>query len=115
MDALTSADFAAFAATAAAAGQAMAPALVRIAGVTYPATVPTPRLSLELIPGAEFAEGALIARILLSDLPAAPAENQKLEWKRPTEAAWNPVPWFIRTVTRSPLDVEWHLACVPHN
>lgn len=115
MDALTSADFAAFAASAAAAGQAMSPALVRIDGVTYTATVPTPRHTTELIPGAEITDGTLIARILISDLPTAPAENQKLEWKRPTESSWNSIVWFIRTVTRSPLDVEWHLSCTPHN
>ena len=115
MDALTAADFAAFSTSAAAAGQAMAGAVVRIAGTDYPATVPTPRLTNAQGVGGEVRDGALIARILIEDLPVPPAENQALQWKRPAAASWEPVTWFIRSVTRSPLDVEWHLQCEPMN
>ena len=115
MDALTPSDFADFAARSAAAGQILAPAIVLIAGVQYPAVVPTPRLDNSLLAGGEVATGQLIARILLSDCPTAPAENQRLDWKRPSDPGWHPVPWFINTVSKSPLDVEWHLACVPLN
>jgi hypothetical protein len=115
MDSLDASDFAAFSVQSAAAGQAMAGALVRIAGNTYPATVPTPRLTDSLGNGVESRDGTLIARILISDLPTAPDPNQQLEWKRPTATAWEPVIWFIRTVTRSPIDVEWHLTCEPLN
>lgn len=115
MDHLDASDYAAFATSAAAAGQALSPAVVQIAGVSYPATVPTPRRTTELIAGTELADGSLIARILLTDLPVPPAEHQRLDWKRPSESAWNATAWFIQTVTRAPLDVEWHLTCTPLN
>lgn len=114
MDALTGADFSAFATMAAAAGRAMGPAIVELAGVEYPATVPAPRRAAELIPGGTLDKGELKVRILEADLATRPAENSYLKWKRLAGDAWS-AEWIVTEVSDSPIDTEWHLSCVPAN
>lgn len=106
---------AAFSTRAAATGAALWPAIVLIAGVQYPATVTEPKLAHGLITGGEQIEGILTARILLTDLPAAPALQQALQWKRPTATTWHPVTWWIEECKKSPLDVEWQVTCAVKN
>ena len=105
----------AFTATAAAAGQSISPATVLLAGVEYSATVPTPRVTGVLGKGLTIDDGELVCRILLIDLPARPLENQPLKWKRPDETEWNAIPWWVETVSRAEMDVEWKLVCRPKN
>jgi hypothetical protein len=114
MDQLTAADFQAFATLGAAAGRAMGPAIVELAGVEYPATVPAPRRGADLIAGGTLDKGELKARILASDLATRPAENTLLRWKRLAGDAWS-ADWIVTEVSDSPIDTEWHLSCVPAN
>jgi len=112
---MNSAQLQTFSARAAAVGAALWPAVVLIDGVEYPATLPEPRASAGLITGGEEIEGSLAARVLLTDLPAKPALQQALRWKRPGDAAWNATVWWIDDVDRSPIDAEWRISCVPKN
>jgi hypothetical protein len=109
------ADLRAFSDHAATAGRSMCPARVLLAGVEYAATIPTPAVVGNLANGLTIDEGALVCRILLSDMPNRPMENQPLKWKRPGEENWQPVVWWVEAVTRAPQDVEWRLSCHPKN
>lgn len=108
---MNSTDLLAFSTRAAATGAELWPASVLIAGETYTATVPEPRVIGSLINGGEILEGTLTARVLVADLSTAPAANQQLQWKRPADATWRPEKWWIDDVKRSPLDVEWYITC----
>ena len=101
----------AFTARTAAAGAALWPAVVRIAGVEYVATVPEPRILTGLISGTETGEGTLVARIAVAILADKPALNQELLWKRPADATWDTRAWWIDSAQRSPIDSEWVITC----
>lgn len=107
----------AFSAQAAAAGAALWPAVIVLGdgSTEIPACVPEPRFTADISMGVEETIGSLAARVKLSDLPARPAANQQLRWKRPEETEYRPQVWWIDAVKASPLDVEWHLQCSPRN
>jgi hypothetical protein len=90
-------------------------AIIRISGLDYPAAVPEPRVIPSLITGGEIMEGSLVARVKITDMATAPAENIGLLWKRPTDTTWKPETWWIQDVSRSPIDSEWVIRCGPKN
>lgn len=114
MDALTDDDFRGFAELAAAAGRAMAPAVVEMDGTEYAATVPAPRRNSDLIDGGTLDKSELRVRILTADHPERPADNVRLRWKRAAGDAWSA--WFIADdISDSPIDAEWHIRAIPAN
>ena len=105
----------AFSDLAASAGRGMNPAVILLGGEEIDATIPTPTEGLMLDLGGTGDTGSLICRILVADLATRPDENQELKWKRPGAADWEPVTWWVTTVKKAEMDVEWRLTCIPKN
>jgi len=105
----------AFSTRAAATGAALWPATVLLGGVEYAAQVPEPKVMGNIISGGEESAGELVVRILVADLATRPSAQQELRWKRAGEAGYRAPRWWVDSVRKSPLDVEWVLVCTPKN
>jgi hypothetical protein len=106
----------AFAASSATAGEALWLAEVRLDGGTpFPAAITDPRGAPSLVPGGENDQGELAVRVRKELMEERPALQQKLEWKRPEDAAWRVDAWRISEVSGHDCDAVWLVKCEPWN
>lgn len=100
-------DVKAFGNRAAKVGEEIWPGEVEIDGTTYPAEVPAPRSTFDVVEGREVQVGRLVVKIRKDELPEKPAENQPLTYEGQV--------WWIDSVRVANLEDRWLLECTPKN
>jgi len=97
----------AFGNRAAAVGESLWPATVKVAGGDYPAEVPSPREGYVVGDGRQELDSELVVKIRKAEMPAEPETDQPLEYDGTV--------WWIISVREAQLEDRWLIRCEPRN